>query len=181
MALLYAEADEKNLESEFANGTIYEGDLVAREVGGGVHTLDPTSDDDVDGIVVHLRLGDNIAEHEEDFKSGIVDYPYEGDGTVDSDRVPIAVPEQSGTWRPHTIADDTLAAPSIQRNVRVGIPAISGVSGIVEEGYAADPDGDGTDTTYSEDNGNFIPLGEAKLDHGVTETGYEERVRVRLE
>lgn len=181
MALLYVEEHEKSLDSEFANGTIYEGDLVVRETGGGVHTVDPTTDTDVDGIVVHLRHGDNIADHDEDFRTGIDNFPYEGDGTPGSDRPSFAVPEQSAIWRPHTVADDTLAAPNIQRNVRVGIPAISGVSGIVEEGYTADPDGDGTATTYSEANDNFIPLGEAELDHGVTETGYEERVRVRLE
>jgi hypothetical protein len=176
MALLYVEEHEKSLDSELANGTIYEGDLVVREEGGGVHTVDPTSDTDVDGIVVHLRHGDNIADHEEDFRTGVDAFPYEGDGTVGSDRVPIAIDETDAIFRPHTIADDSEPAPSIQRNTRVGIPAISGVSGIVEEGYE-----DSGATVYDESSGNFIPLGEAELDHGEVESGFEERVRVRLE
>ena len=185
MALLYVEEHEKSLDSEFANGTIYEGDLVTREVGGGVHPTDATSDSSVDGIVVHLRYGDNIAEHEYDFSSGLDD-PYEGDGTAGSDRPSFAVPEQSAIWRPKTIDDSGMPAPSIERNITVGVPEITDVADytngpvIVEEGYTYTNDSS-TDVTISESNDNFIPLGEAELDHGYTETGYGERVRVRLE
>ncbi len=178
MALIYVEEHEKSLDSEPANGTINEGDLVVREVGGGAHVVDPSADSDVDCIVPHLANADNIAEHEYDYRSGLDSFTFDGDGTVSgSDRVPLAVKEENAVWRPSTIPDDgTNPAPSIERNTTVGVVDLGSGVGIVEAGYTDDGG-----TQYGDGGaGDFIELGEAEVDENETVSDFDERVRVRI-
>lgn len=182
MALLYVDENEKSLDSELANGTVEEGQIVTREAGGGVHRTDPATDTRMDGIVPHLKGGDHIAEHDEDFRTSLDAFTYDGDGTVagDSDDVPIAVKEENAIFRPLTIVNNgTDGAPSISANDDVGLAKLSdGTIGVVQAGYT---DSQATPVTYGNGGGgDFLPLGYADLAHNEVVNDFDERVRLRV-
>lgn len=167
--LLHIDEHLHSLNTDYADtsastSNIYEGDFVVRS-GDTVVLADPASHSEWDGIVPNLDRGDHLAEHDEDY----TEPQYEGDGTFGgSDRVRYAPQEKVSVvhgWTPH---DDAAPAPNISREDTVGIILMDGSSFgsarpvLVEKGYTADPDGDGSDTTYNESNGNFIPVGDAE-------------------
>lgn len=157
-----------------AGTRVDEGDLVTLAGDGTVHPTDPATDAVVDGIVPHRNMGQHLPEHEYDYTEAF----YE-EGAFP---VPFYELEDGGKLLPYTVRDEDAPAPSIGLDDVVGVILMdgsnygSGTPVVVEEGYTADPDGDGTDTTYSRSNGNFLALGLA--DEVVAD--HEEQVGVRL-
>lgn len=191
MALLYIEErDHDTPDYEHANEVIPEGDLLAREPGGGVVRADAGDYDRIDGIALHLEAGDHIAAHEYDYNAGIDDFKYQPASDKVStdflpdvdDMVPVSGFGDSDHIRPRTIEDSGATAPSVGHWDVVGVvdssvgDAPAGPEGqIVEEGYTNGA------TTFNRSNDNFVALGRADVlkDKDVdTVTSFDERVRV---
>jgi hypothetical protein len=184
--LLHIDEGTASLDTEPANSntgkglSIREGDVLVREVGGGAHVADPANDDRVDGIVVHADRGHHLPEHDEDYTDPV----YEGDGNASNgaDLTPFGINEEGAVFYPWTVHDNSAPAPSVSKNDKVGIILMDGSAYgsarpvLVEEGYTADPDNTGSDTTYNETNGNFVALGRAD----EPADGYDAMVPVRI-
>jgi hypothetical protein len=157
-----------------AGSRVDEGDFVTLAGDGTLHSTDPSTDAVVDGIVPHRNMGQHLPEHEYDY----TDAYYEAGAFP----VPFYELEDGGKAMPFTVRDDAAPAPDIGLDNVVGVIMMdgsnygSGYPVAVEEGYTADPDGDGTSTTYNRDNNNFLALGRA--DEKVTDHG--EQVGVVL-
>lgn len=159
-AEIYVKEVEKSPQTEEASEVIEEGTFVTREVGGGLHEVDPSTDAVVDGIVPHRMRGPHIREHMEDYS----DVQYEsGDPTPFYDL-------EDGIKLDAPVALDAWSAPNIERNNVVGVVNINGEAKVVEEGYTHDT------TTYNRSNGNFFAIGVAA--EKVTTTGGKVQLKV---
>lgn len=176
----YIESADRPYTSRVVSTDIRTGEIGATDGSNGAEPFDAGShgDDNLLGVATQPRRGDYIAE-EEDVTTN---YLYEA---AEDDRASFGGDEDRGVIKARTIEDAGGSAPSItgDRTV-VGIidssdaNAPSGAKGrLVEEGYTADADGDGTSTTFNRTNGNFYPLGVAYRDES---TSYDEPVRVQV-
>jgi hypothetical protein len=179
MSLIHIQEEEKSLDSELVNGTVSSGDLVVRELGGGMHAADPANDTVFNGVVPHLRVGDHIAEHDEDYR-GIDEFTWDGDGTIgDSDRAPLQPRAESSVFVLTTIEDNgTDPAPAIEENIGVGLAKLpDGTIGLVQRGYEDDA---GTMYGFS-GNGDYLPVGHAQnIGHGEVLNEFGMLIEVRL-
>jgi len=178
MALIHARHTDKPPISEEPTEELAPGDIVTLEEGGGAHLTDPEDDDEAHGIVLNYEFGDNIADHPRDFRSGIDDFTYR---PVDEDEyedtlnlAPIALFEDGATVRPYSIQNEDYPSPSIERHSTVGVIVDGeGDQQVVEEGYEAGGE------TYSEDEGNFVAVGYAKVAAGAEFDEHDRLVPVR--
>lgn len=158
MALeFYVEQADRSPQSGVANESIYAGELV-NDGGNGVDVL-AFADSATDVGLARYDAEAMAAEWEDD----VVEEVYDVD-----ERVQYQPQEDAAILRVRTIDNDTATAPSIGHRDVVGIiddsdaNAPTGAEGrVVEEGYTADADGDGTSTTFSRANGNFKAVGRA--------------------
>lgn len=160
-----------------ATENVPEGDLVTL-TAAGAELADAGDHSHVGGIALNLEAGDNIADHEYDYATGIDQFVYKPAVNKDSDdmfpnkddRPPVRGRIDGSGVCPRTTVESTAgttAAPNIAEHAVVGVvdtsaadaPAAAGM--IVEEGYVNNENGDTTSTTFSRSNGNFIPLGRA--------------------
>lgn len=180
MANIHAREADKSNVSEEPTESLAPGDIVTRESGGGAHKTDPGSDDDWDGIVLHLEGGDHIADHERDYRSSLDDFTYDPvsqDSYEDTiNLAPIQLQEDGAVFRPYAQQDDSEPAPSIQRLDTVGVITLNGSQQIVEDGYT-----DNGGTTYGDGNtGDFLALGEAEVPANETFDSRDKRVPIRV-
>ena len=181
MALIHAREHDKSPVSEEPSESLKPGDIVVREEGGGARLVDPEDDDEADGIVLHYELGDNIADHERDFRDSIDDFTY--DPAEDDDYedylnlAPIQLFEDQGVVRPYTIDDEDQPAPSIERGTTVGVAEIDGEVQVVEDGYE-----DSDENVYGtgDEDEPFVELGSAEVDAGYELDEYDTLVPVRV-
>lgn len=176
----YVEQSDRSYKSGLANEVIKAGTFVNNE-GTGADLAD-AQDARVDGLALFSEEF-MVGEDEDD----IVAEEYEVD-----DRVKYAPFEGGAIVHGRTIEETTdgvTTAPSISHETVVGVVDTSDANApaspgrLVEEGYTNDEDDDGTSTTFSRANSNFVALGEAYRpgkQNGDSVTGYDATVRVQL-
>lgn len=152
----YLESADRPSQSGLADEQITPGVFVS-DGGAGV-TRFAFADGDYDGLALYDP--EWLSAEDED---AIANGYYEVD-----DRVRYHPSEDAAVVKARTIDDDTVAAPSIGHGDIVGIVDDSDANApgtpqgrLVEEGYTSDADGDGTSTTFSRANGNFLAVGRA--------------------
>lgn len=174
----YVESADRPYHSGVANEAIEPGELV-HDGGAGV-TRFAFADGDYDGLAVYdpeyLSAEDEDAIASGEYAAG--------------DRVRYQPDEHGAVLRARTLEDSGGPAPSISHGTVVGViddsaaDAPSGVVGrLVEEGYTADINGDGTSTTFDRATGNFLAIGKARRpgkQNGETITAFDEPIRVEL-
>lgn len=195
MALLYvADTNGVSLDSDYANGTIEEGELIVRETindnnsenWGAAARADPANDDTVDGIVVHHKVGDAISDNEFDYVSYDNLFTYGGDGTPEgtnggnaADRVYFALPTDGAVFRPRSIEDTSQPEPTFAPNEEVGVVDLGNGPRVVPAGYT-----DSGSTQYGNGGGgDYIALGhvEHRLHDARVDDNYDSRIPVRLD
>lgn len=175
--MLFADENDRSPQSDVVTEELMNGELVFAVEGGGVRKAAGT-DSRIDGIVDTVS-GDHIAEDPYDFRTNIEDFTYKP--SEDARASFFAGGEGGAYLRVRTPTDEGYTAPNIQQWSVVGIPDIAGYEGrLVEEGYTADPDGDGTDTTYSRSNSNFLAVGLAlPASSQVPQTAFDDLFHVQ--
>lgn len=175
----YVESADRPPQSGVANESITPGELVTDD-GAGVNKFS-FSDGDYDGLA--LFEPEYVLAVDEDE----VTYP----GTYDTgDRVRFHPSEDAAVVRVRTPEDNSQTAPSIGHRDVVGViddsdgdaPAGS-VGRVVEEGYTADANGDGTSTTFNRSSSNFLAVGRAYRpgkQNGDTVSDFDDPIRVVL-
>jgi len=178
MADFIAVDTDRSLDSEVADEPIKAGDPVVRKTGGGLRTLDPSSDTEVEYIAAYDRFGDHVQRYETDFTSYGDLYTYEA-----GDRVPLIPIVDKDVVRSLSVEDTSVAEPTFSANEIVGFISATNGPRLVVEGYTADFDGDGTTTTYNESNDNFVPLGEVDIraPKKTQRSGYGEYIPARVD
>lgn len=170
-------ADRSPLGDNVSEDGMLPGELAFFASGGGMRRA-TGADSRVDGVIADLA-DDHIAEHDEDFRSGLDQFTYD---SSNGDRAQAGGGEDHARLRCRTPVDggDGDPAPTIQGWSVVGIPDRTGMEGrIVEEGYT---DGQSTPVTYNRSNGNFNPVGLAMMSdsktHGSGMSEYDGLVHV---
>lgn len=190
--MLYVDSEFQNLLSEYVSANTRPGEVIYLDpANGGLARPALGSDPRVDGIAAAPRSEAWTAWDDDDFRADYADFVYKpqanySETTADPATDPMPFGDytdgaKARLWTPNDQGDTTLfPAPNIGRWDVVGVPDITEYEGrIVEEGYTADPDNDGVNTTYSRANGNFVPVGLAiAAADNVPQTNFESLVHV---
>lgn len=159
--MLYVDSADRALFGDnVSEDGVLPGELIFAAEGGGFRRATGV-DGRVDGIVEDLA-DDHIAEHDEDYRSGLDQFTYD---SSDGDRPQIGGGEDHARLRCRTPADNgTDPAPAIQGWSVVGVADIGGYEGrVVEEGYE-----DSGAVVYERGAGNFNVVGLAMMSDSKT-------------
>lgn len=180
----YVEQADRSPRSGLASEQIHHGTLVA-DTGTGVEQFS-FSHGDYDGLALF---------DPEYLAAEVRDSAFVTEATADDfyevdERVKYQPSEDAAIVKIRTLEDEGGPAPAIEHRSVVGViddadgDAPAGVVGrLVEEGYTADANSDGTSTTFDRASGNFLAIGRAYRpgkQNGETITDYDAPVRVVL-
>lgn len=181
MGTLHIVEEEKSLDRGVvkSGNTVKEGELIVCEDDGGdgvVRRFEPANDTFPHGIVVHHRVGDSIAEHDEDYVAYNELWTY--DGGEELYYQPLAA---SSVILPWSMAEQTSPAssePTFSEYKTIGVVDFGNGPRVVPSGYTYDG------TTYSESGaGDFVAIGrmDTQLQTTRISESYDERIPVRLD
>jgi hypothetical protein len=131
------------------------GELV-QEVSEGVRPA-YGSGDRIEGVAIQRETGDAIAQEDDEPQGSFVYRPSDNDRALHAGK-------QNGVRFRVLTPPSSVKAPDITHGDIVGVADAGSdhYGRIVQEGYTADPDGDGTSTTFSRANGNLLAVGVAR-------------------
>ena len=175
---LYVESADRPYTSRQAAEELPTGTLVTTD-SNDMFVLADANDNRLDYLVTKPHSAPHIAFDEDDTSE-------ERTYAADDRRVPSLPLVDGDIVKVKTVTesnDGVTTSPDIQAGDVVGVPdttdgdAPTEGGRVVEEGYTNDEDDDAADTTFSRDNGNFLPLGIALRD---SETRFDAPVRVQV-